>query len=123
MLNADGSCATYIKDAAGNVYAGDNIYKNGTAAKSAMFFDEDAYTNFLIAYFVPPLNPVGNVLKGKTVLYPDVGGGSATYLTDGNVDGNWGRSSCAHTGYTNIPYWTVDMGASTLVHEVAVYDR
>jgi hypothetical protein len=76
-----------------------------------MFFDEDAYTNFIIAYFVPPMNP-GNVLQGKTVLYPDVGGGAATYLVDGNVEGQWGRSTCAHTGYSNLAYWTVDMGSA-----------
>jgi F5/8 type C domain len=50
-------------------------------------------------------------------------GGSADRAIDSNTSGNWYDNSVTHTDYEFQPWWQVDLGATSFVSTVDVYNR
>ena len=52
--------------------------------------------------------------------YPTAGANAAV---DGNTDGNFFDGSVTHTNLDTEPWWQVDLGATTIIDSVVIYNR
>jgi NPCBM/NEW2 domain/PA14 domain/Domain of unknown function (DUF1929)/F5/8 type C domain len=50
-------------------------------------------------------------------------GGLSSRAVDGNTSGLWGNQSVTHTANENQPWWQVDLGASSTITQVNVFNR
>jgi len=65
-----------------------------------------------------------NLAKGKPSWQSSTGhGGAASRAVYGNKNQVWGGTSCTHTNTETQPWWRVDLGQSTSVSSVKVWNR
>ena len=70
-----------------------------------------------------PLSTV-NVALGKPALQSSTDhGGLASRAVDGDINSNWGGSSCTHTAHESEPWFRVDLQLSVFVGQVVLYNR
>lgn len=64
------------------------------------------------------------ISQGKTATQSSVDyGGEASRAVDGNTSGLWGDNSTTHTTFENQPWWQVDLGQSSPLSRVIVWNR
>jgi len=65
-----------------------------------------------------------NIAKGKKAKQSTTGyGGTASRAVDGNTNGVYGAGSITHTNQQNDPWWEVDLGKSTVINKLAIWNR
>lgn len=68
--------------------------------------------------------PSGNLaLNGTATQSSTNHGGSAGRAIDGNTNGNWSGGSVTHTATAQNQWWQVDLGITTNVGEIKLFDR
>jgi alpha-L-fucosidase len=70
------------------------------------------------------VKPGTNLAKGKAVKQHSTAfGGVPERAVDGNTNGEWGAGTTTHTADTQEAWWQVDLGASTDIGQVWIYNR
>ncbi|CAH1253114.1 PKD1L3 [Branchiostoma lanceolatum] len=68
--------------------------------------------------------PGFNIALGKTAYQTSIyWGGYASYAVDGNTDTNYYALSCTSTAFQSNPTWWVDLGQSSMVVSVVIFNR
>jgi uncharacterized repeat protein (TIGR01451 family) len=71
--------------------------------------------------------PPTNVAQGKAATqsstFPGYATDGASAAVDGNTDGNFGDGSVTATVLDGNPWWQVDLGASTAVNSIVIWNR
>lgn len=71
-----------------------------------------------------PTPTLGNIAAGMPVFQSSTHlGGTANRAVDGNTNGNWSAKSVTHTASEASPWWELDLGASTLVEQINIFNR
>ncbi len=72
----------------------------------------------------PPVAAATNLALGKVATQSSLAyGGSPSRAVDGNTDGAWGNNSVTHTDITAQPWWQVDLGQSSSIVSVNLFNR
>ena len=64
-----------------------------------------------------------DLAAGKAATQSSAGYAPASYAVDGNTDGNFNDHSVSHSGYDANAWWQVDLGASTSIGAITIWNR